>query len=169
MTSMALFLPNSISFLSLSCRLKVIFATGRPKRSFSSASCTRLSACGRISPSKPKRCPMVVVHHHAAQAPAPRAFRDRHLLGERDRQRPDGLDREATCEVALRIGFVEFFGQRMRGRRLVHANEFVEAAERSRCRPAPSDSARPCRWNSRARFRSPGHAEFSSRRGVSIA
>ncbi len=73
--------------------------------------------------------PVVVVHHHAAEAPSPESFGGHGLFGEGDGERADGLDGEATDEVAFRIGLVEFFGECVSGWRLVHADEVVEASE----------------------------------------
>ena len=129
MTSIVFSFAALMSFLSLSWRLKLTWATGRPKRSFSSARVTRLSAQGRISPSRPNAGPVVVVHHFAAQSPAPGFLGGEHLLAEGDGQRTDGLDGEAAGEVILRIGLVELFGERVGRRRLVHADWLIEAAE----------------------------------------
>ncbi len=73
--------------------------------------------------------PVVVVHHFAAQAPAPGFLRGHHLLAEGDGERPDGLNGEAAREVILRICLVELLGERVRRRSLVHAHRLIEAAE----------------------------------------
>ena len=105
-----------------------------PNWSRSSASVTRFSGHGKISPNNPSAAPVVVIHHHAAHAPAPRAARGHHLFRERDRQRADCLDGKAAREIALRIRLVKFFGQRVCRRRFVHAHQFVEPAEHDRSR-----------------------------------
>ena len=60
---------------------------------------------------------MVVIHHDPPQTPSPGALCCHHLLRERDRQWPNCLNGESAREAALRIGLIEFFRQRVGGRR----------------------------------------------------
>ena len=118
-----------MSFLSLSCRLKLTWATGRPKRSFPSAMVTRLFGPGEDFAEETEGGPVVVVHHLATQAPAPGLLRGHHLLAEGQRQGANRLDGEAAGEVVFGVGLVELLGECVRGRGLVHADGLVEAAE----------------------------------------
>ena len=129
-TSSTFFTANAVSFLSFSCSSKCTLATRSPKRSTSSASVTRFSGHGRISPSTPSGRPVVVVLHRLPQRPPPRPLGRGDLLGESDRQRPDRLDAEAAYEVALGVGLVEGLrSMALAGGRLVHPYQLIEATE----------------------------------------
>ena len=71
-------------------------------------------------------------------------------------QRADCLNRKAAGKIILRIGLVELLGKRMRGRRLVHADRLIEAAENDVASLRHQIAADAYRLNSPDHSRNPG-------------
>ncbi len=76
-----------------------------------------------------QRAPVVIIHHLAAQRPAPGALGGDKLLSKGNRLRPDGLNGEAARKIAPGVGLVKLLGQRVRGRGFIHADQVFKLAQ----------------------------------------
>jgi hypothetical protein len=113
---MTLFFPYSIILFSLSVQIEGDLCDRNAIAVFFRSQFNPIVFPGKDLAEQCDRAPVVIVHHHTAHAPSPRALRNHHLPGEGDRQRTDSLNGEPASKSALRIGFVAFFGKCVCGR-----------------------------------------------------